>query len=93
MDILAITETWLISDIHDSFLSVQGYEIVRTDTVGNFRKHGVCFYIKNNISFVSVEINCPNVHAVHLVSLNCFVVVVYRPPSNSPLDNTVIINF
>ena len=50
-------------------------------------------YIKSNLSVISLTVNCPNVHAIHLVSFNCYVVVVYRPPSYSSLENTYLINF
>ncbi|XP_045137135.1 uncharacterized protein LOC123519700 [Portunus trituberculatus] len=92
IDIMAITESWLLPSIPNSFLSVQGYHpIARTD-VGDVRKHGVCFYIRDNIPFISIDSNCPNTHIVHLVSLKCYIIVVYRPPSNTQNDNTALIN-
>ena len=94
VDILAVTESWLLPSIPDSFLSINGYHpIARTDTTSNFRKHGVCFYIKDSLSFISLESNCSNVHAIHLVSLNCYLAVVYRPPSNSVLDDQALLTF
>ncbi len=56
-------------------------------------KHGVCLYIKNSLSYISLDFGISNVHAVHLVLLDCYIVVVYRPPSNSPDENTSLINF
>ena len=53
----------------------------------------VCLYLKNNLSFISVNIGCPNVHAVHLTSFNCYILAVYRPPSYTLVDNTNLTKF
>ena len=45
LDIFGVLETWLLPTTPDSFVSIFGYGIVRTDTVGNIAKHGVCLFI------------------------------------------------
>ena len=93
VDIFAITETWLLSGVASSFVSVEGYEVVRTDTVGNVSKHGVCFYVRKSLSFVSVDVDCPNVHVILLCDYSLYLVVVYRPPSYSEVENFRLIDF
>ena len=44
LDVVAITETGLTSDVESSFVALEGYNIVRGDTNGHMRKHGV-FYL------------------------------------------------
>ena len=97
IDVAAVTETWLFPDILDPSLRLPGFHpIARTDSRDcreGVRKHGVCFYVSTKIQFVSVECNCPNVHVVLLSNLNLYCVVVYRPPSNSDVENTTLVNF
>ena len=47
VDILGISETWLTSDVPDSFVSIGGYHLVRSDNPSLVKKHGVAVYIKN----------------------------------------------
>ena len=56
-------------------------------------KHGVCFYVSNVIPYVSIECPCPNMHIIYIELLKCYLVVVYRPPSNSPNDNKLLVEF
>ena len=93
LDMLGIAETWLLSDVPDSFISIPNYCIARTDSRGDSRKHGVCIYIKKVINFVSVDVNCNNVCAVHLIDFNLYVIVIYRPPSYSPTENARLVDF
>ena len=83
IDIIGLTETWLLPSVPDSFVSICGYGIVRVDTLGTFPKHGVGYFIKNCLVFESVECPIPNVSIVFLVKYGLHVVLVYRPPSNS----------
>ena len=93
IDILAVTETWLTSSIPNSFVNIHNYDLVRTDTTGSVMKHGVCLYVKNGIHFVSVDISCPNVHAIFLPTFKIYIVAVYRPPSYTVAENAKLIDF
>ena len=93
VDIMCVCETWLNSATPDSFVSIDGYTIVRTDVVGEVRKHGVCIYVAESISFESVNLAIANLHAIRLHSSGAFVLVVYRPPSNTAADNTRLVEF
>ena len=53
IDILCLTETWLSSNILDTFVDVQGYKIYRWD---KGRGGGVCIYVKE----------CLTIHLCHL---------------------------
>ena len=93
LNVFGICETWLTNQTPDSFVTVPGYELVRTDTSGHTPKHGVCFYVRKCISYESVPSNCPNLHTIYLSSYNIYVVLVYRPPSNSEEDNTCLLEY
>ena len=93
LDVLGVAETWLLPGVGDSFVSLAGYTIVRRDTSSGVRKHGVCLYIKNDLRFALVGDGCENVCCVHLVDFDVFVVVVYRPPSNLPMENEQLRDF
>lgn len=93
IDIFGVCETWLMPDITDSLINISNFSVVRTDTTSQTRKHGVCFYVKNNISYVKLEVSCENVCAIHLISLNIYLLIVYRPPSNSADSNLALLNF
>jgi hypothetical protein len=93
LDIFGVTESWLLPSVRDSFVEIAGYRIVRTDAFGEIRKHGVCFYVKSGLVFVSVDVEVPNVHVVNLVDFELYVVLVYRPPSNSVDDDKLLVNF
>ena len=87
IDILGISETWLTSDVNNSFVSLPGYDIVRSDSPGIIKKHGVAMYIKTNIKYSVVECPVKNVIVVYLCSFNLYIVTIYRPPSYTDLEN------
>ena len=93
LDIFGVLETWLLPSTPDSFVSICGYGVVRTDTAGNFAKHGVCIFIKNSITFVRVGCCCPNVCAIFLPKYKLHFILVYRPPSNSYIEDRLLIDF
>ena len=90
LDILCISETWLLDSVPSSFVNMQGFSIVRTDTLGPTAKHGVCVYIKSGLSFQSVDTPIHNLHCVKLIEFDIYIIVVYRPPSNTPEDNALL---
>ena len=89
-DILVITETWLKDCIHDSEVSIDGYNLYRTDRVGR-KGGGVAVYIKSCLS-VTVLKTVSSPHSFELIALKInlsvhnFINVVglYRPPSAIP---------
>lgn len=93
LDILAVTETWLTPAIADSFLSLQNYKIVRSDSPSGITKHGVCFYVNKSINHVQIDCSCPNMCIIHLTTFNIYVIVAYRPPSYTYDENLVLIDF
>ena len=94
VDIFGINESWLSPSIHDASLAIQGYHpIARSDSPDGIRKHGVCFYISNKISFTSIDEKYPNVHIIFLNTLSCYCVLVYRPPSYSTTENEGLADF
>lgn len=56
--VFAVNETWITSAVLDSFVSIHGYQMVRSDTIRVVPKHGVCVYIQGNISFWLVRCDC-----------------------------------
>ncbi|XP_043243189.1 uncharacterized protein LOC122392429 [Amphibalanus amphitrite] len=86
-DIMCITETHLLPSISSSIVDIPGYTLLRHDVCGHVQKHGVCCYIQNRLSIDHIIQPLPNLLSFRLSSLNTFVLVVYRPPSNSPDSN------
>ena len=93
LGLLGVAETWLLEDVPDSFVSLSGYAMVRCDSVGAVRKHGVCLYIRRDIKFRVLQCECANTCGVHLVDFNVYVAVVYRPPSYGLDENAAICDF
>jgi hypothetical protein len=79
--------------VADSFISVDGYQVFRTDVAGVVPKHGVLFYVRNTLSCVSVEVLVPNAHVVLLRRYNLYLVVLYRPPSYAERENQQVVDF
>ena len=78
--------------VPDSFVSINGYYTVRTNTMGIVPKHGVCFYIQDSIPFQTVHCDCQNVVVIHLFSFSMYLVLVYRPPSACTEENVKFLN-
>lgn len=81
-DIVAVTETWLYSDILDHEVSPPGYVIVRKDR--ETRGGGVALFFKKELRY-SVLPGNPSIEAVWCkvqLQKGCvFVGVIYRPPN------------
>ena len=73
--------------VPDSFVDISGFKILRKDTSSLRAKHGVCFYIRNDILVDLADFDVPNAIAVFLVSFGVYVVCVYRPPSGEFSDS------
>ena len=93
LDIVCVTESHLIPLLSDSFVGIPHFNLLRNDVVGPVAKHGVCAYVKNNIMIGDIISHVPNVLAFHLVTLNVFILLAYRPPSNTPVDDENLCSF
>ena len=91
--ILGVTETWLTADLCSSFLVIPGYDVVRGDSRSGIRKHGSLLLVHESIKWSAIEVGVPNVAVVHLIDLQVFIAVCYRPPSYSELENACLVNF
>ena len=91
--VACITETHLISSVTNSFIDIPHFSLVRNDVSGQVPKHGVCVYVHNSVLIDSIDAPISNVLTFRLVSLNVYVVVVYRPPSNTPHANNQVASF
>ncbi len=84
-DVVCVVETWLNSDILNSELYVPNYSVLRLDR--NRHGGGVALFIQNNISYVPILTDIPNLEFLlvsltrHQLHLN--IGVFYRPPSSS----------
>jgi hypothetical protein len=60
IDLAGITETWINSNILDSCVNIQGYNLVRNDRTEK-RDGGICVFVKSSIPFVTLpNLGCPN---------------------------------
>ena len=90
-NVVGITESWLLPEIASSTINMRGYSLYRNDTDTGRRKHGVCIYIHNSIAVGQVFAEHPNTIGLHLPHYNIYVLLVYRPPSNTPdLDENLV---
>ena len=90
---VAVTETWLTASCSSSFVQIPGFSLYRGDVAGLVRKHGAAIYVSNTHRHVQVDVDIPNVVAVHLTDFDLFVISVYRPPSSSHEENTLLTDF
>ena len=93
LDILGISETWLNSQITDSSLNIFGYEIARSDSMCQRKKHGVAMYIRKGLNYQIVCSNVNNVIIVYLPRYKVYILTVYRPPSYDDAYDDVLIDF
>ena len=93
IDLLGLSETWLTSEVSDSFVSIPGYHLIRSDSPSGRRKHGVALFIRDTIKYEQNVNISSNVVLVQLLDFNIYVCIVYRPPSYSDLDNPALIEF
>ena len=68
IDFAGITETWLNSNIPDSSINIDDFNLIRKDRSGQ-RGGGVCAFVRSNIPFVPLpELCCPD-HEILWVKL------------------------
>ena len=63
IDILCITETWLDSNILDSFISIPGFNIFRHD---KGRGGGACIYVRDDLHVKILETNINKDHEIKI---------------------------
>ena len=93
IDILGVTETWLVKEVNDSYIEIDGYKVVRSDSPSGIRKHGAAVYIKNNFKYAEVQCNLNNAVIIFLPDYDVYIATIYRPPSNSISDNNCLSQF
>ena len=91
--VVGICESWLLPEIPSSCIEVVGYNLFRNDTRSRIRKHGVCMYLHNDIPIGNVSTEHPNTLGVTLPDRDLFLLLVYRPPSNSPAEDQGLIDY
>lgn len=67
IDILCISETWLLSNIPDSFVNIANFNIFRCD---QGRGGGTCVYVRNDLKITPVNVNIPRIEGIENVWLN-----------------------
>ena len=80
-------------NLSDSVLDIRGFQLFRNDFISVRPKHGVCIYVKSHLKVGKITKPIPNVLAIHLTDYDLYVLTVYRPPSNSPDENTRLAEF
>ena len=80
LHIFEVTETWLLPFITDSFDDIYDYSIMHKNTFIQVAKHGVCIYVRKDIEFQFIMVDCQNVVFIRLVRIRVFVIIVPRPP-------------
>ena len=93
MKVFCVTESHLLSSMPSSFVSLPSFSVVRNDVSGNVEKHGVCMYIHNSLKYVTHQSNIKNCVAIELVDLKMLILAVYRPPSYSDAENSMLIDY
>ena len=93
VDIMAISETWLSSDIKNPTIDIPEFNLIRSDSPSGIRKHGVAIYIRQSLINEVITVNLPNLICLRLIDLGIYFVAAYRPPSYIQEDNNRLINF
>ena len=86
-DIICLTETFLNSSIQSRHnrITIEGYNLIRSDHPSDSKKGGVCIYYKEHIPLIlRDDINTLNnylVTGIRLQNEKCFLTCIYRSPS------------
>ena len=91
LDILALSEMWLTTDISDDEINIPGYLIARKDRFNLSKLHGggVMFYVRENIHFTLRADLTPSDSEyiwIEITRRNCkplLVASIYKPPDSS----------
>ena len=68
-------------------LSHTTYDLLRNDVSSTVQKHGVCVYVHRDVNVDNVTCPMTNILVFRLTKYNVFVIVVYRPPSYTQVQN------
>jgi len=72
LHVFGVAETWLLPSVPDSFVSIKGFNIFRSDVAGTEAKHGVCLFVRADMTVEYVEVEYPNVVCIKLVKFGIF---------------------
>ena len=96
-DVVAITETYLHSDISNTVLGLTGYEVFRKDrSIGNDHRGGTLIAVKSTLNPVLEVHNSDNEVVVVDLTIGSYSVKllsVYRSPLQTVAENTSLIEF
>ena len=89
-DFICISETYLDSSVQtdDRDISINGYNIIRSDHPSNNRRGGVCIYYRESLTVQLVKTNYLNECILCEVSFNnkkSYITVLYRSSSQNRL--------
>ena len=73
--------------IINASIAIPHYDLLRNDASSTVQKHGVCVYVHRDINVDNVTCPMTNVLVFRLTKYNVFVIVVYRPPSYTQVQN------
>ena len=92
-DVFGVSETWLTPGDLDRFLHISGYSIFRSDSPTCLPKHGTCVYVSSSIPVLELPNPVPNLVSIQLPVHNLTIIIAYRPPSNTPYEDGLLIDF
>jgi hypothetical protein len=90
--LLAVTETWLTSDVMDGEVAIQGYTLLRSDRVSSRNGGGVALFVRHDVpvslltTTASTEGTYEGIWCRAKLSPNGYVIVgtIYRTPGSFP---------
>ena len=93
LDLIGVCETWLTQAISTSSINITNYNVLRNDSPTGRRKHGVCIYYHNSLKVGHTFVEHPNTCGLYLSTFKLHILLIYRPPSNTPQMNTELIDY
>ena len=93
LNIISITETWLISSMSSSYVDLPDFKFFRGDVCGSVRKHGAGLYVQSSYTSVSIDVDLPNIAVVFVEEFDTYFISCYRPPSNSESEDRALRSF
>lgn len=93
LDIFCVVDTFLCPSHNDSIVNINGYALHRNDFISYRPMYGVCCYVKDGIKVTSLppNDNLPNTLTLFFPDLGFTLCTVYRPPSNTILENSALV--
>ena len=92
LKVICVTESHLLAHMPNSYFDIPSYRLLRSDSDGSVYKHGVCAYIHDSLLIDGVIAHKPNILSFHLMTYNVYIMVIYRPPSFTSLQNEELAN-